>query len=393
MQKDIQSWWAKVRDKEDPNSIIGRETDVELQKERFLALSGVSFDVQQGEAIGIIGKNGAGKSTLLKLLSRITYPTRGTIKIKGKISSLLEVGTGFHRELSGRENIYLNGAILGMKKSVTEKRMDAIIDFAGIEKHLDTPVKRYSSGMSVRLAFSVAAHLDADILIMDEVLAVGDAEFQKKCLGKMNDVATNQGRTILFVSHNMGSVAELCPKSIMLQKGKVEMIGDTSDVISHYMNIHSETVGTVDLTDWNESRVFIGPYRFTRVSLLDENGTTKNAFKNGDKIRLKMDISGSKGEAFNVRASVRSDSGTVIVGYIGVNDGFGPTFVSDKAEIVAEFDCIFNTGTYSVTCVLTDRFNKYCDVVKCCLTFSVMSCEGTFKSVGLIRQNAKWKIL
>jgi lipopolysaccharide transport system ATP-binding protein len=220
--KDIQTWIALKRGREDPHSKIG-EDKYRGDNDHFWALKDISFDIKQGDRVGIIGKNGAGKSTLLKILSRITAPTEGTIRIKGKIASLLEVGTGFHGELTGRENIYLNGAILGMKKRRITEKMDEIIAFSGIEQYIDTPVKRYSSGMYVRLAFAVAAHLDSDILIADEVLAVGDAEFQKKALGKMQDLSTGQGRTVLFVSHNMGAVRNLCNCGIVLERGRIRV--------------------------------------------------------------------------------------------------------------------------------------------------------------------------
>jgi lipopolysaccharide transport system ATP-binding protein len=233
--QDIQSWTAIKRKKEDPHSKIG-EDKYSGDKDEFWALKDVSFDVKQGDRLGIIGKNGAGKSTLLKILSRITTPTEGIIKIKGKIASLLEVGTGFHGELSGRENIYLNGAILGMKKRRIDEKLDSIIEFSGIERHIDTPVKRYSSGMYVRLAFAVAAHLDSDILIADEVLAVGDAEFQKKALGKMQDLSTGEGRTVLFVSHNMQAVKNLCTTGILLEEGRVKFSGQINEVAEKYLS-------------------------------------------------------------------------------------------------------------------------------------------------------------
>jgi lipopolysaccharide transport system ATP-binding protein len=231
--KDIQTWLALKRGKEDPHSKIG-ENKYKGDNDHFWALKDVSFEIKQGDRVGIIGKNGAGKSTLLKILSRITAPTEGKIKIKGKIASLLEVGTGFHGELTGRENIYLNGAILGMKKKQVTKKLEQIIDFSGIEHHIDTPVKRYSSGMYVRLAFAVAAHLDSDILIADEVLAVGDAEFQKKALGKMQDLSTGEGRTVLFVSHQMLAVKSLCNTGIVLNKGNIDYSGDITETIDFY---------------------------------------------------------------------------------------------------------------------------------------------------------------
>lgn len=234
--RDIQSWWALKHGKEDPHSALGDNKYLGSNNE-FWALKDLTFDIKKGERIGIIGRNGAGKSTLLKILSRITTPTEGSVKVRGKISSLLEVGTGFHAELTGRENIYLNGAILGMKKKEIDRKLDEIIDFSEIEKHIDTPVKRYSSGMYVRLAFAVAAHLDSDILIADEVLAVGDASFQKKAIGKMSDISTAQGRTVLFVSHNMAAVKNLCNKGIILEKGKQQFQSNNIDeAIGAYIN-------------------------------------------------------------------------------------------------------------------------------------------------------------
>ena len=239
--QDIQTWIALKRGKEDPNSRIG-ENKYAGDKDHFWALKDVNFEIKQGDRVGIIGRNGAGKSTLLKVLSRITAPTEGSVKIKGKVSSLLEVGTGFHGELTGRENIYLNGAILGMKKREIDKKMDEIIAFSEIEHHIDTPVKRYSSGMYVRLAFAVAAHLDSDILIADEVLAVGDASFQKKAIGKMSDLSTGQGRTVLFVSHNMGAVKNLCNRGCILKAGCIDFLGSISEAIIHYQKSNNSKI-------------------------------------------------------------------------------------------------------------------------------------------------------
>lgn len=218
-------------------SFPGWKTKSVVSKEEFWALKDVTFDIEQGDRVGIVGRNGAGKSTLLKILSRITEPTSGSVKIRGRVASLLEVGTGFHPELTGRENIFLNGAILGMSRNEIKRHFDAIVDFAEVEKFLDTPVKRYSSGMYVRLAFAIAAHLEPEILIVDEVLAVGDAEFQKKCLGKMEDVSKNQGRTVLFVSHNMAAINSICVKGIYLKNGVVEMVGNINQVTLQYLNV------------------------------------------------------------------------------------------------------------------------------------------------------------
>ncbi|RYF10927.1 MAG: ABC transporter ATP-binding protein, partial [Flavobacteriales bacterium] len=228
ISRDLERWYARIRGKEDPFLRIGETNDRSIKghSDVVWSLKDINFEIEQGDAVGIIGRNGAGKSTLLKILSKITAPTTGKISGNGRIASLLEVGTGFHPELSGRENIFLNGAILGMRKKEIERKFEEIVDFAGIERYIDTPVKRYSSGMYVRLAFAVAAHLESEILIVDEVLAVGDAEFQKKCLGKMKDVSTGEGRTVLFVSHNMGAINKLCNNLLLLEQGKIIFNGE-----------------------------------------------------------------------------------------------------------------------------------------------------------------------
>ncbi|MEO7923958.1 MAG: polysaccharide ABC transporter ATP-binding protein [Chitinophagaceae bacterium] len=224
------------------NRLVKKEKQLPAREE-FWALKDVSFEIKPGEAVGIIGRNGAGKSTLLKILSRITEPTTGRIEINGRISSLLEVGTGFHPELTGRENIFLNGAILGMNRSEIRRKFDEIVDFSGVEKFLDTPVKRYSSGMYIRLAFAIAAHLEPEMLVIDEVLAVGDAEFQKKCLGKMEEVSHKEGRTVLFVSHDLGSISQLCSSAMLLNEGKVMHYGKTETVIREYLGTHKNRLG------------------------------------------------------------------------------------------------------------------------------------------------------
>ena len=239
LKEDFGRWCAKLLGKPDPLLKIGEEHRARKMGEQFWALNDINFQVKQGEVLGIIGRNGAGKSTLLKVLSQVTMPTSGQIKIKGRIASLLEVGTGFHPELTGRENVFLNGAILGMTKAEIRKKFDEIVAFSEIEEFIDTPVKRYSSGMYVRLAFAVAAHLDPEILICDEVLAVGDVEFQKKCVGKMQDVSKG-GRTILFVSHNMASVRSLCTKGLLLENGKISMFGPVESVAEIYLNFNQK---------------------------------------------------------------------------------------------------------------------------------------------------------
>lgn len=239
LSQDLNRWWAHIRGKEDPYLKIG-ETNDRTQKgdSRFVwALRDISFTVEQGDVVGIIGKNGAGKSTLLKILSRVTSPTIGSINIKGRIASLLEVGTGFHPEMTGRENIFMNGSIMGMTRAEIKSKFDEIVDFAGVAKYVDTPVKRYSSGMMVRLGFAIAAHLEPEILVVDEVLAVGDAEFQKKAIGKMQDVSKSEGRTVLFVSHNMAAVRSLCTHGVLLKNGMVDFIGNIPNTLDHYLKI------------------------------------------------------------------------------------------------------------------------------------------------------------
>jgi lipopolysaccharide transport system ATP-binding protein len=313
MAKDLQSWWARMRGKDDPNAPVGTtgqslkslktlnastsstppspftfhpsqsstpspftlhpSQSASADPDRFWALRDVSFEVRQGERIGIIGRNGAGKSTLLKILSNVTTPTRGQVTYKGRIASLLEVGTGFHPELTGKENIFLNGAILGMTKNDIRRKFDEIVDFSGVEKFIDTPVKRYSSGMYVRLAFAVAAHLEPEILVVDEVLAVGDSEFQKKCLGKMEDVS-KQGRTVLFVSHNMGAIKSLCQNGILLNEGSVSLSGNVDNVIEGYsetIKLFQKNIPIAERTD----RQGNGDFYIQKFNLLNSSGDDK----------------------------------------------------------------------------------------------------------------------
>jgi lipopolysaccharide transport system ATP-binding protein len=256
--------------------------------EDFWALRDVSFEIKQGEVVGIIGRNGAGKSTLLKILSRITEPTKGRVRIKGRVASLLEVGTGFHPELTGRENVYLNGAILGMSRAEIKKKFDEIVAFAEVEKFLDTPVKRYSSGMYVRLAFAVAAHLEPEILIVDEVLAVGDAQFQKKCLGKMQDVSTKQGRTVLFVSHNMQAISQLCSSAILLQNGELDLCNETSEVIAKYFSSKASNLAEASWSFANAPGSDVAKLR--SICALNEKNEVCNDYELSDSITLKADF-------------------------------------------------------------------------------------------------------
>ncbi len=267
--------------------LLGQQRPDGVESEEFWALKQIDFEIKKGDRLGIIGRNGAGKSTLLKILSRITEPTTGKVIIKGRVASLLEVGTGFHHELTGRENIFLNGAILGMSRTEIKRKFDEIVDFSGVEKFLDTPVKRYSSGMYVRLAFSVAAHLEPEILVVDEVLAVGDAQFQKKCLGKMEDVSKNEGRTVLFVSHNMGVVTQLCKRAILLKNGHIIANGNTDQVIQSYVSSDYKT-GAEYNKEGKES--LNKPNYFKRVFTTKETGSKTSDFIFNESIQLHFEF-------------------------------------------------------------------------------------------------------
>ena len=279
---DLQSWWARIRKKEDPNTKIG--TDQRLIGQTFMALNGIDLTIYKGEAIGIIGGNGAGKSTMLKLLSRVTAPTEGEIDIYGRIASMLEVGTGFNPEMTGRENVYLNGAILGMTKAEIDAKMEEIIEFSEVRDFIDTPVKRYSSGMYVKLAFSVAAHLDSEIMIMDEVLAVGDMAFQKKCLTKMREASKKEGRTVLYVSHNMGTIRQLCDRCVVLGKGKVVFEGDVETAIQKYLGASSVRFEHNDFTVRKPD-----PWITTDIKVCTLDSLNKqNLVQFGEKFRFKL---------------------------------------------------------------------------------------------------------
>ena len=290
MRDELQRLSARLHGREDPTRRIGARTYE--KNETFMALKGVSLEVKKGERVGIIGHNGAGKSTLLKLISRVTGPTSGTISLNGRVASMLEVGTGFHGELTGRENIYMNGAILGMTKKEIDSKIEQIIDFSEVRQFIDTPVKRYSSGMYVKLAFSVAAHLDSEIMIMDEVLAVGDLAFQKKCLDKMNDVSRQQGRTILYVSHNMNTIRQLCDRVVVLDKGLVVFDGDVEEGIGVYMGAMRKFDFHYEYPDmFHTNRYAIGGIRIQELFVLN---TDKTVFETGDTLNLKLKYSAER---------------------------------------------------------------------------------------------------
>jgi lipopolysaccharide transport system ATP-binding protein len=284
---DLNRWWARMRGKEDPFAKVGQVNDRTIKGETdyVWSLKNINFEVKQGEVLGIIGRNGAGKSTLLKILSKVTAPTEGQIKIKGRIASLLEVGTGFHPELTGRENIFLNGAILGMTKAEIKRKFDEIVDFAGVERYIDTPVKRYSSGMYVRLAFAVAAFLEPEILIIDEVLAVGDAEFQKKCIGRMKDVSKNDGRTVLYVSHILPSIRELCTKAILLQNGRLQTMGNVDAVLSTYQSSLRES----QIWNWR-GEIGDEEIKILETKIVNNNKTGELFIQDGFKVEIQLQL-------------------------------------------------------------------------------------------------------
>ena len=361
LQKDLQSWWAKKRGKEDPNSKIGEGE--RSHGDTFMALNGIDLTIYQGEAVGIIGSNGAGKSTLLKLLSRVTAPTKGEIDIYGRIASMLEVGTGFNGELTGRENVYMNGAILGMTKQEIDSKMEQIIEFSEVREFIDTPVKRYSSGMFVKLAFSVAAHLDAEIMIMDEVLAVGDMTFQKKCLTKMKEAAKKDGRTVLYVSHNMNTIRQLCDRCIVLNKGKIIFEGNVENAISLYLYDEKKN-NSVDI-DLSEKRMPHLPQKvkgkITHVTLL---GKHSSVYEYGEHLNARISIKAYRLlKELCIRVEIHALSGIPV----GVSNTINFTSINEGDVNSFDFDINFNglvTGEYAVCLVLyeVDSFGNFEDL-------------------------------
>lgn len=332
LSHDLNRWWARIRGKPDPYLKIGQNQQAE-DADFMWALRDVSFEVARGEVLGIIGRNGAGKSTLLKILSRVTAPTGGEVHVRGRIASLLEVGTGFHPELTGRENVFLNGAILGMSKAEIKKKFAEIVAFSEVEKFIDTPVKRYSSGMYVRLAFAVAAHLDPEILVVDEVLAVGDAAFQNKCLGRMKDIGAG-GRTVLFVSHNMGAIAHLCDKALLLDSGAVIHSGEVSETIEKYHSNVNE-VSYVDLDGYVGNRRGMKEFATIRtISTHDSGGRQQTVFGMGEVLVVRMTVDfkrAVRGALFGIM--LRNSAGVLLHDFRSAFDGFFPDFEAGRALI------------------------------------------------------------
>lgn len=355
LKGDLQSWWARKRGKTDPNSKIGQED--RLVGQRFMALNGVSLQVRKGEALGIIGGNGAGKSTLLKLLSRVTSPSEGKIVLRGRIASMLEVGTGFHGELTGRENVYMNGAILGMSKTEIDRKMEDIIEFSEVRDFIDTPVKRYSSGMYVKLAFSVAAHLDSEIMIMDEVLAVGDMAFQKKCLDKMKSAVTESGKTVLYVSHNMNTIRQLCDRCVVLDQGRIIYEGDVEKAIAIYMS-NSVRALDVDL-DLSSNRMAHLPKdvcgKIMHLTLL---GKQTASYQYNEPIKMRLTVKAfEKLAKMSLRVELRAASGTP-VGLAKISNFAGLEKDQERCfDFELDYTGVVN-GEYTVCLVLYD-VNEY----------------------------------
>lgn len=398
ISRDIERWFAKIRGKEDPFLKIGESNDRTVKgiSDVIWSLRNVSFEIKEGDAVGIIGRNGAGKSTLLKVLSRVTSPTTGGARVKGRIASLLEVGTGFHPELTGRENTYLNGAILGMRKKEITRKFDQIVDFAGVDRYIDTPVKRYSSGMYVRLAFAVAAHLDSEILVVDEVLAVGDVEFQKKCLGKMGEVSKGEGRTVLFVSHNMGSVNQLCSKAILLNNGSVADFNSVSLITAQYFKSKANNHSFVDLK--NHKRIGNRKCMFRWVSLTknhDANACREVSI--GDTLKISFELFCSIPDTV-VRASVelKSSDGTKLANMIDVDSNFYNVCKSINRYEVAISDIRLYPDTYYVSLYVGDTSSiESFDYVEDCISFEILD-GGTLttrtlpRNAGLLFLTPRW---
>ena len=368
ISRDLERYWAKLRGKDDPFLRIGETNDRSVKGESDIvwSLKDINFEIEQGDAVGIIGRNGAGKSTLLKILSRVTSPTTGNIKVKGRVASLLEVGTGFHPELSGRENIFLNGAILGMRKAEIKKHFDAIVDFSGVERYIDTPVKRYSSGMYVRLAFAVAAHLESEILIVDEVLAVGDAEFQKKCLGKMNDVSKGEGRTVLFVSHSMTSILTLCSSAIFLENGETTGIVHVNDAVSNYLygKQNLENFGHYKSNKKNILSNLPNQVKLIEVLILDDNGDNFGSFKTTQNIKIRIIWENIKGVVCspNFQLKVASNSATAMIASDSPIDWTGEK-KKEKGTYISDFSIPanwLNANDYFISIALDSHSPRVC---------------------------------
>lgn len=366
------------------------------QTETFWALKDISLEIKQGEVVGVIGRNGAGKSTLLKILSRITRPTTGYADVYGRVGALLEIGTGFHPELTGRENIFLSGAVLGMSRQEIERKFDEIVAFAEIEQFLDTPAKRYSSGMYMRLAFAVAAHLEPEILVVDEVLAVGDVKFQEKSLGKIGSVARS-GRTVLFVSHSMAAVSSLCTRAFLLEHGCIAQQGNVDDVIAAYTQVTRAGEGEIDLTEY-DNRSGPGPIRFVGASLRDMAGNVRKDFLMGEPFAVKMTFSSPERKSgCNISIQIKTITGMPVTLIMGVEQPFTiDTQIGAQHVSVTLPELNLYPGTYSITLWIGDSTWHDLDNVFDCLVFNVLQsnyvkAEGLSWKFGVFYLPAQWR--
>ncbi len=398
LSDDVKRWWYNIRGKENPFLKVGAVNDrsQKSNEDYVWALRDINFEVKEGEVLGIIGKNGAGKSTLLKLLSRVTSPTTGSIKTKGRIASLLEVGTGFHGELTGRENIFMNGAVLGMTKPEIKRKLDEIIAFSGCEKYIDTPVKRYSSGMTVRLGFAVAAHLEPEILVVDEVLAVGDAEFQKKAIGKMQDLSHGQGRTVLFVSHNMASVKTLCDRGILLENGELLETGTANDIVDFYLR-RDNSLKEKLLND-PDSRLGSGKIRIKKVELLNKNFDQIQQVISGESLTVKVIIEKHQNIDFNrlkVAVNFTDSMDNFLISF--VNDEMGVNFENLEFQdfFFLKIPNLFLRGeNYSIRILLSEidtAPSNFLDVIENAIDLQVL--PGDLWSTGKINRKGKSLII
>jgi lipopolysaccharide transport system ATP-binding protein len=397
LSRDIERFLVtKVLRKEDPFLTIGETNDrtTKGQSDIVWSLKDVSFDIHEGDAVGIVGKNGAGKSTMLKLLSRVTSPTQGSIKVKGRIASLLEVGTGFHPELSGRENIFLNGAILGMRKKEIERKFDEIVDFSGVERYIDTPVKRYSSGMYVRLAFAVAAHLESEILIIDEVLAVGDAEFQKKCLGKMKDVTKGEGRTVLFVSHNMAAVKSLCNKGIVLEHGQLKLDTDSASAIKYYLSgADSEQNNLKTFSDIGKPNIF----QLNAISFCNKGQSIDEPLTENSEIEFTTEINilSSEPNRYIITYHLYNDMGEALFSFSHHNNYQLKTGIN---QVTCHFPAgFFQSGTYMLSLFVVEDNRTAIHIEKDIVAFTVVDAGRTIgvymgREPGFIKPQFNWTL-
>lgn len=402
LSRDIQRWWALKRGKEDPFLKIGEANDrtIKGKSDIVWSLKDINFEIERGSAIGIIGKNGAGKSTLLKILSQITSPTNGSVKLKGRVASLLEVGTGFHPELTGRENVFLNGAILGMSKREVLSKFDEIVEFAGVERYIDTPVKRYSSGMYVRLAFAVAAHLESEILIVDEVLAVGDAEFQKKCLGKMGEISKGQGRTILFVSHNMASISQLCNEALLLDNGELVYRDQATKVVQKYMATNISDCAIYEVP--NDKLVEKKQIKIEKIWISGSDNNPRRKFMLGESITFNYQLKNNSTLRVNdimLAIQLTASDGVKVCNMIDKDSNFKINiFESTILVSVTINELIFYEDVYNISFwVGTALQSKTIDIVEDKLSFEIIgggnkTTRSLPRSSGMVFLTPDWNI-